>query len=46
MDGAQVEYLGKKLDRIAEAIEALLADLRWAHRDDPMPAAPAAKVKR
>jgi hypothetical protein len=38
MDGAQLEYLGNKLDRIAELQEALLVEVRWSHRDDPVPA--------
>lgn len=37
MDGAQLEYLGKKLDRLVEVFEAVLAEVRWSHRDDPMP---------
>jgi hypothetical protein len=38
MDGAQLEYLGTKLDRLAEIFEKILAEVQWSHRDDPMPA--------
>jgi hypothetical protein len=38
MDGAQVEYIGRKLDRLIEVFEAVLEEVRWSHRDDPMPA--------